>query len=140
MPRHRKLTRSVSIALLLCFCGCSHIEWRAQFHRPSQHTHIGPEAKFVKCHTKDGGVYILSSWRFAPESGVVLGTGLRYDKNRNLLDQDKQVIPFEQVLLLETNQPRKVIEYERIVTMSLLTAASVVLSIFVLDKSNTFFF
>jgi hypothetical protein len=132
------MTRCIATALLLCLFTCSHIEWRAHFHRPSNHAQIGPEATFLKCHTADGGVYILSSWKFAPQSGVILGTGLHYDKNRNLLEQDKQVIPYEQVILLETNQPRKVVEYERILTMGILTAASVVLSAVVL--SNDFFF
>jgi len=139
MMHHRPLIRCTSIALLVFGFGCTHIEWRAQFHRPSEHSRVDPDAAFLKCHTADGEVYILSSWKFAPQSGVVLGTGLRYDKNRNLMEQDKQVIPFEQVVLLETNEPRKVVEWERIVTMVVLTAASVVLSGFVLSEHKYFF-
>lgn len=139
MMRHRMTTRCIAIALPLFTFGCTHIEWRAQFHRPSEHARIESDAKFLKCHTADGEVYVLSSWRFAPQSGVVLGTGLRYDKNRNLMDQDKQVIPYEQLVLLETNQPRKVVEWERIVTMVVLTGLSVVLSGFVLSESHFFF-
>lgn len=139
MMPDRRTTGHIAMALLLFTFGCSHIEWRARFHRPSQHARIGSDAKFLKCHTADGEVYILSSWKFAPRSGVVLGTGLRYDKNRNLLEEDKQVIPFEQVVLLETNEPRKVVEWERIVTMGVLTAASVILSGFVLSSADFFF-
>ena len=139
MMRHRIPARCIAIALLLFTFGCTHIEWRAQFHRPSEHARIDSDTKFLKCHTADGGVYVLSSWRFAPQSGVVLGTGLRYDKNRNLMDQDKQVIPYEQLVLLETNQPRKVVEWERIVTMVVLTGLSVALSGFVLSESHFFF-
>ena len=139
MTRHRQTTRCTAIALLLFTFGCTHIEWKAQFHRPSDYSRIDPEADVLKCHTADGEVYVLSSWKFAPQSGVVLGTGLRYGKNRNLLEQDKQVIPYEQLVLLETNEPRKVVEWERIVTMVVLTGLSLVLSGFILNEYEFFF-
>jgi len=135
----RRCKSCIAAALLLATLGCSHIEWRASFHPPSQHAQIDSDAKILKCHTKDGGVYVLSSWKFAPKSGVVLGTGLRYDRSRNLLDQDKHIIPYEHLVLLETTQPQKVVEWERIVTMVVLSTASLVLSGFVLSESDFFF-
>ena len=139
MRRHRTLIRCISTALVLSFFGCSHIEWRADFIKPTEYARVDPDTPFLKCHTADGHVYVLSSWKFAKDSGVILGTGLRYDQKRNLVDRDKQVIPYEHVVLLETNQPRKVTETERFVVMGILTGASIILSVVCLANPKACF-
>jgi hypothetical protein len=72
------------------------------------HTQLDTTAPFLKVHMDDGEVYALSDWRVLDAPPRVAGVGAHYDLERHLLNEGPQVIPLEQVALLETNRPRTV--------------------------------
>lgn len=66
------------------------------------------ESPYLKAHLKDGGVYVLDSWRMAPDGAHLEGTGSRFTVLREPAGTGPQSIPVDSIALLETNAPDRV--------------------------------
>ena len=65
--------------MLALSVGCSATIWQAKFLEPRRYGKLDFQAPFVKCHTRDGKVYVLTKWSVNGAQKKVYGTGLLYD-------------------------------------------------------------
>lgn len=61
------------------------------------------EIPFMKLHMKNGDVYILNNWQVDQKDRIVTGTGNLFDLNREPKEEGKYIIPFNDIVLAETN-------------------------------------
>lgn len=86
------------------------------------------DALFLKVHKSNGDVYIFGNqWVIDADNEVVAGSGIQYDFNRRKISEGEQMIPFDSIILFETNKIPKNNEKDRLVGLSLLAAADVLL-------------
>jgi hypothetical protein len=123
----------------LLLAACSRTVYPAQFSRPSEPEKLDVGAEFLKCHLRDGTVYVLMKWHVDIPSRVVSGRGLRYDRERSGpgVDGDHQV-SLDDVVLFETNRPEK-ISHPEVTTMVVVTAASLLVTTFCLANPKACF-
>jgi hypothetical protein len=116
--------------------GCA-TTYRAGF--TAEPANIDTSAPFLKCHTKDGRVYVLQGgWHVDAGAGIVTGTGIAYDADRNPGPVQRHVIMLSEVALFETNHPESVPRGEYAV-LAVVTAASVVLTALCLSNPKACF-
>src|SRR6185369_6018580 len=81
----------VARALMLLFptfaTGCSATVWRANFIQPAEYHHIDPSVPFLKCHTEQGEVLVLSEWQVDEGKQSIVGSGIRYDSGRKAVER-----------------------------------------------------
>lgn len=63
---------------------------------------------FLKVHGKGGEVTVLERWQLHDEARRIEGTGAAYDDERRLVASGPQSIPYDDVVLVETNRPKRV--------------------------------
>jgi len=80
----------------------------------------------------------LSDWKIQEEQKLITGQGSFYDINRNLVRQDTFTIFLDSLVLIETNQPEKVMR-PQIGVMTILTAASLALTIYCITNPKACF-
>ncbi|RPI75164.1 MAG: hypothetical protein EHM47_03360 [Ignavibacteriales bacterium] len=61
------------------------------------------EFPFLKLHMKNGDVYVLENWKVDNKEKSVNGNGISLDFNRQPRDNGEYKIPFEDIVLAETN-------------------------------------
>ncbi len=88
---------------------------------------LDQRARYLKCHLADGGVFVLQNWKIDLAQGQVLGDGLAYDAERQLLRSGDLRVPIADVVLFETNQPESVM-HAGVPVMAVVATASVALS------------
>jgi len=98
----------VALLLLGLLSACHHTMWQARFYKPRQTASLEKSAPFLKCHTRDGEVFVLKQWRVLAKERIIEGTGLLYDTEREVVARGRLKVPMEHVVLLETNRPHKV--------------------------------
>ncbi|GAB3661043.1 hypothetical protein GCM10028791_35280 [Echinicola sediminis] len=78
---------------------------------------LNPNRKYIKVHLKNGQLYVLHKWEVKPADKYILGEGRYLDKNRQVIEvrpRDKRKnhpatqfssfqIPFEDIVIVETN-------------------------------------
>ena len=139
LPSKLKISKVIGIIILTALClSCSTTRWHSRIYEPSQYKEIDTAAPFLKCHTKTGEVYVLSDWKIQEEQKLISGQGSFYDVNRNLVKQDTFTIFLDSLVLLETNQPEKVM-HSQIGVMTVLTAASLALTIYCITNPKACF-
>lgn len=138
--------RWVAAAVALAFSGgcATTTAYRASFQTPAAaaaDTGAGPAepgSSFVKCHMKDGRVIVLERWRFDPRAKTVSGTGISYNAQRAVIRHGKMVVPLDQVALVETDQPERLIR-GNVVALGVTTVLSVALSAYCLVNTKACF-
>lgn len=70
---------------------------------PAQFQSLDSSSPFLKAHTRDGRVYILSSWKVDSENQTVTGQGELLNINREILETGELTIPIDSVAIFETN-------------------------------------
>src|SRR5262245_59053372 len=90
----------------LTAAGCEPTAYRAKFYSDAAGTKEDRDAQFLKCHTRDGRVYVLKQWSFSETQ--VTGEGLLYDVQRNLVSEGPQTVALSDVALFETNRAETV--------------------------------
>lgn len=88
-------------ALLLCGCDVRTLH-RATIS-PQDVRRLDPESPFLKCHLRDGGVYVLSPWKLGDDELAVTGHGTHLDADRRTLGEGDFTVPVDAVALFETN-------------------------------------
>jgi len=59
---------------------------------------------YIKLHIQNGHVYSLNSWKFNENEKIITGVGDLLDINRNLIESDTFAVPFDEIVLVETNR------------------------------------
>lgn len=126
--RSSRHLRARVIALTIVLSACTHTEWQAELHVPSDSGRLDAHAPFLKVHMDDGEVYVLSDWRVLQNPHVVSGVGLHYDAERRVLGEGLQAIPLDRVALLETNRPRSVF-HAGVAVLGVATALSLAVNV-----------
>ena len=128
--RSKRMMLAVWLALACTVSGCSTTVYRASFAKQDQLDRLDAKAPFLKCHMKDGTVFVLQRWQIqiSDTNRSVTGDGLRYDPERRTAAADPEAtrnfqIPIDDVLLFETNQP-ETLYHPEIATMLIVTTAS----------------
>jgi hypothetical protein len=69
----------------------------------SLNTRSIPELPYLKMHTYDGKVYVLNKWDLDRKAKLVSGKGEYLDENREIISKGEFTVPFESVVITETN-------------------------------------
>lgn len=64
---------------------------------------VDMKAPYIKCHMKNGDVYVLSSWRIEEAAQELVGAGELYGTDRSVVSQLSYRVPLADVALYETN-------------------------------------
>ena len=123
MPRARPMPRLVVIVALLLVSGCRTTLYQASFHRPGS-KQLDATAPFLKAHTVEGEVYVLTDWRVNDAQQLVTGTGLRYDRARQIIDRGQLRVHVQRIVLLETNRPEMVATHNQFAALTLMSVIS----------------
>ena len=59
---------------------------------------------YIKLHIQNGRVYLLNRWKFNENKKIITGEGDLLDINRNILESDTFSVPFDKLVLVETNR------------------------------------
>ncbi len=127
--KHRWFRSGWFVIPLLCVffgVGCVTV-WKARFLKLDDYAQIHAEEPFLKCHTKDGSVYVLDAWQVDKSAKVITGQGVLYSADRDIVYKGRIKLSFDKVALLETNEPRSV-THTGMVIMGVLTGASLALT------------
>lgn len=90
--------------------GCDYALKR-QLTAPTLFPILDDSSPFLKAHTYDGRVYILSSWKVDSENQTVTGQGEILNVNRETLETGEFTIPIDSVAIFETNTPYMVMDW-----------------------------
>jgi hypothetical protein len=123
---------------LLLLPACSHREWAATFEAPAPAGPGATDAPFLKAHLRSGDVYVFDRWRMDTATRTLTGNGLHYDAQRKLRGSVDLSLPWESVVLVETNRPLDVTKGSFAV-MGVLTAASLAVSALCLTNPKACF-
>lgn len=118
--------RPLALCLLLAasaLAGCSRASRQRFADSPTQRQELDADAPFLKVHTHDGHVHVLEEWQLHDEARVVRGSGISYDAKRRRRASGPVQVAYDDVALLETNDPRRVV-HSGLVTMGIVTGAS----------------
>ncbi|HET6149785.1 MAG TPA: hypothetical protein VFH68_19760 [Polyangia bacterium] len=85
---------------------------------------VDARSKYLKVHTRDGHLYVLTDWKLDDPHTLITGSGRLMDVNRYQGPPAKHQIQYAQVALLETNVQLS----GQLVGMSVLTGASLVVT------------
>ena len=136
--RPPRLAGVTVVGLALGLAGCATV-YRARFTPPAEAARVDADAPFLKCHMRDGWVYVLSAeWRIDTAAGRIDGHGLRYDMNRALVDRGDYHLAIADVALFETNRPEQVTN-AGLVVLGVATAASLALAAYCLTNPKACF-
>jgi hypothetical protein len=114
----------VVAAALATTVSCEPTGYRASFVKPTDVASLDAGAPFLKCHMREGSVFVLSNWRF--DGPLVRGTGRRYDLHRKLVSEGELVVALDAVAIFETNRPETVPRSPAgYIVMGVVTVASV---------------
>ncbi len=91
---------ALALAAWVSGCGAKNLH-RVQVAPTSVATHARASQSHLKAHLKDGGVYVLDTWRVDSGGAVVTGTGRRLDANRAEVGSGAQSFPISSVALFE---------------------------------------
>lgn len=94
------------------------------------------QAKYLKAHINDGSLYLLTTWNINDQQKIISATGDLYDPNRRLVRAGKFVIPFDDIQVLETNDPST---NPGVATMVVMGLATIPMSIYCLVQPKACF-
>ena len=104
----RSSTMAVVCVLALGNQSCGIRTQQPALLAPTQTPAQAKERPYLKAHLKDGEVYVLDSWRMAPNGDRLEGTGSRFTVLRAPAGTGPQSIPIDSIALVETNAPGRV--------------------------------
>ena len=92
------------INVFFLYSGCSKPQvLRTSAPIDSLDTRTGSELPYLKMHTYDGKVYILNKWKVDRKDKLVSGNGEYLDENREIISKGEFAVPFDSVVIAETN-------------------------------------
>lgn len=96
------MSRKVAIAVILALAwsGCAR---RVQRVVSADLQTVDLKAPYLKCHMKDGGLYVLSGWKIDEAGKAITGAGEYFGTDRSVESQLTFRVPMAEVVLYETN-------------------------------------
>lgn len=92
----------VLVALVVVSAGCARRPVR-KLVEPASAAALDRDSKYLKIHLKNGGLYVLSDWRYRSSAQLISGLGTRYDTDRKVVDSGRFEVALSEVALMETN-------------------------------------
>ncbi len=130
----------VLLAGLVIFCSCSIQTQTRKVFTPQEFSEkiksVDGKSPFLKAHMLNGWSYVLKNWNVNEEARNVSGTGKLFDTDRKLAREGDFVIPLDSVALFETNV---IHTSPGIAVLSVVTAASIALSIYCITNPKSCF-
>ena len=138
--RKSVLYRPLILALLilhLVHAGCSVRVQDRVITRPEEAATLDGKSRFLKAHMLDGQVIVLADWQVNEADRIVVGTGTRYDANREAVQAGSEIsIALDSVALFETNVSRS---SPSVQIMTLVTVASIGFTIYCISNPKACF-
>lgn len=97
------LLYSILIPVALLFFSCQSYNLTREVNRISEAVEPNPGSEFIKLHTPNGGLYVLRKWIVDNPNKTITGTGVLYDHNREIKNEGYLKIPYDEIVLIETN-------------------------------------
>jgi len=96
------MSRRVAIAVILALAagGCAR---RVQRAVSADLQTVDMKAPYIKCHMKDGGLYVLSAWKIDEVNKALTGAGEYFGTDRSVESRLNFRVPMKDVALYETN-------------------------------------
>jgi len=104
--RQRRLIAAFTLPLLVASLGCGGRLARTLVE-PRDHARLDAQAPYLKAHMRDGGVYVLSSWKVDEASRRVQGEGDAFDALRQRTAHGALELGLDDVAIFETNRVQK---------------------------------
>ena len=104
--RRWETVRSATIWLMACVLAVASTAGCALARRltaPGEVSKLDRKSRYLKAHMRNGELYVLDAWRVDEGARLVLGTGTRYDQNRDPIGHGPHSVPIGEVALFETN-------------------------------------
>jgi hypothetical protein len=134
----RSSSAAGACVLALCLPGCVIRTERPSLLPPTQVPARTAASPYLKAHLKNGEVFVLDSWRVAPDNAQLEGTGVRFTVLREPSGTGAQSIPVDAIALLETNAPERVVSLAGGVLGGLTIVMGAVTTACVLDPKSCF--
>jgi hypothetical protein len=117
------------IAMMASLETCARYAYPARFVPPDKTEELDRAADFLKCHMRDGRVYVLSRWSI--DGDAAKGEGRLYNAQRDLVTEGSLRVPLADVALFETDRPEKIPHSTgSYVVMGVVSVASASLSVY----------
>jgi hypothetical protein len=117
---------SVTVLILVTYA-CNTYYFRSNYSKANSLLHKTDSLRikpYLKAHLKNGDVLIMKDrWKIDTLGNVLLGAGIRYDFNREVIKEGDLAVSLDSVVIYETNKSLKYTQDKR-------SAALVVLSVF----------
>lgn len=142
-PKKMQLEFIAVIVFITINEGCTEYSFRSNYRDANTLIHETENLfskPFLKAHLKNGNVYIFrDTWSVDSTLRLVSGTGTSYDFNRQLIREGDLSIDVDSVAIFETNTKLGNTETDRIVPLTILTGADVILGIYCLTNPKACF-
>ena len=110
--------------VIISIASCATYYFRSQYMAANKMMHESKNLEtkpFLKAHLRNGDVCILKdSWDIDTIGNVVIGTGIRYDFNRQKIHEGTISISIDSVAIFETNKKLLDTESDRVTALSIL--------------------
>ncbi len=129
--RTRWARARTALALSAVLTSCT-TAYRADFTRQrdlENRKAVDTSADFVKCHVRDGSLYVLQHWRLDTQARTVSGDGEWHSVFRDVKRSGHFTVSFDDIALLETNRPERVV-HTGLAVMGVVAVASLGLTVF----------
>jgi len=143
IPLSKRSLLWISLLFLSFSFGCKKYFFRANYSKANKVLHDTKNLKekpFLKAHLKNGDVCILhDSWKIDTIANLLSGNGTRYDYQRSTAVDNNFSLPFDSILLFETNISIKGAEAGRLATLGVLAGFDVALGVFCISNPKSCF-
>ena len=129
--RANMLRRAMALALGVLTCctatGCSYRVWNTRQAPAQRFAELDSGAEFLRCHMRDGSLYVFSDWAVNARQRVITGTGNRHDADRQTVVAAHGPVPMDDVLLLQSVQAVAVNARGPVVVLATMSVVSAIL-------------
>jgi hypothetical protein len=143
LPRKIQIVCLVCLFIVLVSQGCSSYFFRNDYKDANTLIHETENLitkPFLKAHLKSGQVVIFrDTWTADSTGHYVSGKGSRYDLNRTLINEGDVSVSTDSIAIFETNTKFAKTEGDRIVPLTILAGADVILGIICLTNPKACF-
>jgi hypothetical protein len=117
----------VLILLSFHFCACSSNEVHRKLHKPEDYLRLDAGSEFLKIHYRNGNLSVFSNWQVFDSAKLIIGKGVLYNPNREIIKSGVDTISYSAIALLETNIS---VPGDNLVGMSLFTGSTIALAVY----------
>ena len=138
MRRRRFYLIKTGLLVLLAvhFCACSANEVKRTLRKPEQYLELDPRSEFLKVHYLNGNLSVFSNWKTFDSAKFIIGDGILYNANREILRAGVDTVRFSKIALLETNS---VMTGEHTLALGIFTGATIATAIICLANPKACF-